>query len=311
MTSFSLPSLEQIAQLSLACQIPVDWLSDSDRTSNFIQEHAFDQQLATDLDLAEKRATHFNLGISAECYLNTWVTVKDDLNAMLSIRFFNMNPDQPFVDATITTRPLRESDMIFLRKAAHKAYPKFNVKRLRFWSSGPKKAFLSTETDMRALAIPITYLQETEKNDIRDEIRIAPSIDSKNYMNAQKAYEDINSEFPQHNEQAQLISEDVLNECITAGTMFDVFRKDKWCGYIGVLPEIHLGFKTYTIQELLLTKEARGFGFGAELNLALARNIKAEGHVLFGTIHGNNRGAITSALRAGRLDLGGWHWLSV
>ena len=54
---------DDLARFSLGCQRPLAWASETERLKNLTAEHAFDLQLATDLDIATRRAEHFALGL--------------------------------------------------------------------------------------------------------------------------------------------------------------------------------------------------------------------------------------------------------
>ncbi len=103
----NLPTAADLARFALAAQHPrtLEWCPESQRLANLAEEHAFDLQLATDLELAGQRAAFINVGPSAEAYLNRWVTASPGLDAMLSIRFKGLDVGQPFVDVSVTSRP--------------------------------------------------------------------------------------------------------------------------------------------------------------------------------------------------------------
>ncbi len=112
-----------------------------------------------------------------------------------------------------------------------------------------------------------------------------------------------------HPDQAGLLSKKELQKTIEAGTMFDVIWHGEWSGYAGTLAKTTNGLPAQSVQEMLLAPHARGHGFGASLSILLARHLSADGRVLSGTVHGENRGAWMAARRAGRHDVGGWWWM--
>ncbi len=59
-----LPSARDLACMTLEQQHPLTrtWQDDHARLANLAQEHAFDVQLATDLDLAARRAAFMDVG---------------------------------------------------------------------------------------------------------------------------------------------------------------------------------------------------------------------------------------------------------
>ncbi|MPY65466.1 hypothetical protein F8S09_02005 [Deinococcus sp. SDU3-2] len=225
---------------------------------------------------------------------------------MLSIRFEGLDWEKPFVDASVTTRPLMPDDLPALRKVALDIYGAFRPGRLRVWSAAEMGAFPDTRPDMRVLAAPLADLRGAE---LPDGLTLIPTRDTSHHAEAVAAYADVDAEHPGHVGQARMLSEDDLAAAIAAGTMFDVLWKGQWSGYAGTLPETLLGLPAQVVQELLLAPHARGHGLGPHLSTLLARALPDDGRVLLGTIHGENRGAREAALRAGRRDIGGWTWV--
>ncbi len=306
MISENLPPAAELARFSLAEQHPLtlNWCPEPERLANLAEEHAFDLQLATDLELAGKRAEFINVGPPAQAYLNRWVTVSPGLDAMLSIRFKGMDVGKPFVDVSVTSRPVLAQDFPALIESALRKYGDFHPLRIRIWSAA--ETFADLRPDQRVLAAPLAELGGREA---APGLRLKPTADLSHYADAQAAYAAVDAAHPKHPGQAGLLSEEDLQDTINAGTMFDVVWCGGWSGYAGTLPEIQLGLSAQVIQEMLLAPHARGHGFGSSLSTLLARHLPADGRVLSGTIHGENRGAQMAARRAGRHDIGGWWWV--
>ncbi|WP_102127361.1 hypothetical protein [Deinococcus planocerae] len=307
-----LPTAADLASFSLAAQHPLtrSWVDDPTRLALLEGEHAFDLQLATDLDLAAQRAEFLDVGQPAEAFLNRWVEVGPDLCVMLSIRFEGLDREKPFVDVSVTSRPLTPAELPALRVAGLDGYGAFRPGRLRIWSAGPLDGWTAevpgARPDMRVLAAPLAELRERE---VPDELTLRPTRDLTHHADAVAAYAAVDTKHPGHVGQARVIEEDALQQVIEAGTMFDVLWKGRWSGYAGALPKPKHGLPAYSVQELLLAPPARGHGLGPYLSTLLARHLPDDGRVLSGTIHGENQGARQAALRAGRHDVGGWAWV--
>lgn len=305
MHPLSLPSAADLARFSLAAQHPLtlSWCPEAERLANLAEEHAFDLQLATDLELARQRAEFLRAGPPAEVYLNRWVRLTPDLSAMLSIRFKGLDVGQPFVDVSVTSRPVGEGDFAVLAEAARREYAPFRPPRLRFWST---EVFPNLRPDQRVLAAPLAELKGGE---VAPGLSLRPTTDLSHYEDARTAYAAVDAAHPEHPGQARLLSEDDLRDTVEAGTMFEVVWRGAWSGYAGTLPKTKNGLPAQSIQEMLLAPHARGHGLGASLSILLARHLPDDGRVLSGTIHSENRGALTAARRAGRRDVGGWWWM--
>ena len=305
-----LPSLSQLAEFSLTAQHPLtrQWQADSARLERLAEIHAFDLQLATDLELAGQRAEFLKVGQAAEAFLNRWVRVPPDLHAMLSIRFQGLDIKKPFVDASLLSRPLTALDLPALAEVAREVYGAFKPLYLRLWSAAPTGHFAGTGPDKRFLGAPISVLVG---GDVPPELSLRPTLDFTHYAEAQAAYADVDAQHPQHPGQAALQDQADLQESIEAGTLFDVLVRGEWAGYVGATEAEDaegdtLGLSAYVVQEIILAPAFRGRGYGAALSTLLARSLPDQSRVLIGTVHAENRGAVTAALRAGRVDVGGW-----
>lgn len=295
--------------MSLAAQHPLSlgWCPEAVRLEGLAEEHAFDLRLATDLELAQGRAERMALGHPAEAYLNCWLTVTGDLQAMLSIRFERGDPGRPFVDVSVTSRPLTPGDVPVLADLARNTYSAFRVPRLRFWiplrQLEAQTTFSGVSPDMRVLAAPLAGLRHRE---IPAGLSLTSTQDLSHYDDAVGAYAAVDAAHPGHPGQAKVLPTVELQEAIDAGTMFDVLWQGEWSGYAGTLPETQLGLPAQVVQELLLAPHARGLGLGTFLSTLLVRHLPDDGRVLSGTIHAQNRGSLQAATRADRHDLGGW-----
>jgi GNAT superfamily N-acetyltransferase len=303
-----LPTAAELARFTLAAQHPLTraWQPDSARLERLAEAHEFDLQLATDLELAGQRAEFLDVGQAAQAFLNRWVRVQSDLEAMLSIRFEGLDRTKPFVDATILSRPFVQSDLHALARVAREAYGAFRPLYLRLWSAEPEGHFSGTGPDKRFLA---GRLSELAAAPTPPELSLSPTRDLSRYPDAQAAYASVDAAHPAHVGQAKLQSGEDLQESIDAGTFFDVLVNGEWAGYVGATHETEgdtLGLDAYVVQELILAPGFRGRGYGASLSTLLARALPQPERVLIGTIHARNVGAQRAAKAAGRLDVGGW-----
>lgn len=172
---------------------------------------------------------------------------------MLSIRFEGLDREKPFVDASVTSRPLTAADLPVLMTTGLDVFGAFRPGRLRIWSAAPMDRWTAevpgARPDRRVLAEPLRELQECK---VPDDLTLRPTRDLTHYADAVTAYAAVDAEHPSHVGQARIMDEDDLREVIEAGTMFDVIWRDQWSGYVGALPKPKHGLPTYSIQEMLL-----------------------------------------------------------
>lgn len=303
----------ELAHFTLAAQHPLtqEWCPDAEgRLARFAADHEFDLQLATDLELATRRAT-LAPGHAPKEMLNRWVAVSRDLSMMLSIRFEGLDPAKPFVDATVLSRPVTPEDLAALGSAAVNVFGTFGPRYLRLWSSAAVNDFAGTRRDKRFVGAPVADLATRGRTTIPEELSIAVARDLVHWDDAAAAYRAVDDKHHTHPDQSRLQDVEDLQESIEGGTLFDVLVDGTWAGWIGVLEDSSssLGLPCYEVQELILAPGFRGRGYGTHLTTLLARELPERQRVLLGTIHADNRGALEAALRAGRRDVGGWFQL--
>jgi GNAT superfamily N-acetyltransferase len=301
-----IPTADELAHYTLERQHPLlrSWLDDATLLAAFTKHHEeVDVLLATDLAIAAARVERFAPGQPAESMLNQWVPAGDDLHAMVSMRYEGLDPTKPFVDATPLSRSLRTTDLPALAAVALKAYGIHHPRYLRLWSAEPR--IRGTHPDRRFLAAPISELQP---RDVPPGLALTRAASVDHYDEAQRAYDAVDAEHPQHTQQAALQDRDDLQEAADAGLLFDVTVNGEWAGYASATLDSSntLGFPTYVVQEIILTPAHRGHGYGSHLSNLLAASLPDQTRILTGTIHAANTGARNAALKAGRHDIGGW-----
>jgi len=302
------PTARELAEFSLPAQHPVTrrWVDDELRLDLLTKQHELDIELMTDPEIARMRIERFAPDRPIEIMFNQWVQVAADLHVMLSMRYEGGDPTKPFVDASALSRPLQLGDLEPTAEAASKHYGSLDPTYLRLWSSEPEGSFPGTLPDRRFLAAPLSVLRRAGEP-VPSELTLAKATSLANYERAQAAYDAVDAAHPAHPGQARLQDRDDLESTVKDGFLFDVLVDGAWAGYIGAkLEGQDLGLPAYTVQDIVLAATSRGRGYGAHLTTLLARNLPDDYPFLVGTIHADNRGARTAALKAGRTDIGGW-----
>jgi L-amino acid N-acyltransferase YncA len=297
-----------LAEFSLPAQHPVTrrWVDDETRLELLTKQHELDIELLVDPEIATLRTERFAPGRPIELMFNQWVPIGADQQVMLSMRYEDGDPTKPFVDASALRRPLQLSDLRPAAEAASRYFGSLNPAYLRLWSSEPTGSFPESLPDKRFLAGPLSVLRRAGEP-VPSELSLVQATSLANYELAQAAYDAVDAAHPDHPEQAQLQRRDKLEGTVEDGLLFEVMVDGNWAGYVGALSDSqNLGLPAYIVQDLILAANYRGRGYGPHLTTLLARALPDDLTYLIGTIHANNRGAITAATTAGRTDLGGW-----
>jgi L-amino acid N-acyltransferase YncA len=302
------PTARELAGFSLPAQHPLtrSWVDDELRLELLTKQHELDIELLTDPEIAALRTERFAPGRPIEVMFNQWVEVAADQHVMLSMRYEDGDPAKPFVDASALSRPLQPGDVRPAASAASKYFGSLKPKYLRLWSSEPAGWIPECLPDKRFLAGPLDVLRRAG-TPLPAELTLVRANSLANYERAQAAYDAVDAAHPDHPEQAQLQRRDKLESTVEDGFLFDVMVDGTWAGYIAAQPDgQYLGLPAYTVQDIILAPGSRGRGYGPHLTTLLARALPDDLSFLIGTIHANNRGAITAAQTAGRTDIGGW-----
>jgi len=101
-----------------------------------------------------------------------------------------------------------------------------------------------------------------------------------------------------------------LEEYIAAGGLRLIWIDGALAGVIGGVRMVELGLRGWRLRERVLGGRWRGAGFGSAALDAAIRDLSTEpDDLLWGTILPENRGSMGSALRLGRVDVGGLWWI--
>jgi len=305
-----LPTARELAGYALTAQHPLTrtWVDDHTRLELLSEQREIDVRLAHDVDIAAARAHRFAPGSPPGALLNRWADVGDGLQAMMSMRYEGEDSRRPFVDATPLSRPLTEQDARSLVRVAGRIYGPLKPRYLRLWSARPHGTFPRSGPDKRFMAAPLHALRAGNGRHIPSELALTRARSLRNYPQAQLAYVTARDRHPDHARQAALHSIEDLADTQAAGGLFDITVNGTWAGYVAATTDSDdtLGLPAYVVQELILTAEFRGRGYGPLLTTLLAHLLPDQERVLVGTIHAANHGALHAAESAGRADVGGW-----
>ena len=304
-----LPSANELAAHSLDQQHPLtrSWVPAAQRLSLLATEHRMDIDLAVDPALATARRDRFGPEHPVDAFFNQWVQVSPDLSVMLSIRYEGGDPARPFVDVSALTRAATSADIASVAEATRARYGALGPRYLRWWSCERSGHYPNSSQDKRFLAAPVDQLARTR---VPAELRLQRATAVEHYDEARQAYAQVDTDHPEHPEQAVIEARADLELACARGLLFDVVWHGSWAGYVAVARGHRLGLPGYKVAELLLATSARGHGLGQFLTPLLARHLldraTTPAPVLIGTIHAGNTGALRAAMRGGRHDVGGW-----
>jgi hypothetical protein len=145
----------------------------------------------------------------------------------------------------------------------------------------------------------------------RVELRRAESLAF--YPDYQAAYAEMLDERPLLRGEIATESRETLAECLEQGLLHEVLVDGAWSGLIAARADLVAGVRGLQVVEIVLTRAARGQGLGSAVHQRFARVVAAIDPVtvILGTISAKNAPSLRTALKAGRLEIGAWHWIDL
>jgi hypothetical protein len=284
------------------------------------------RQLERDLDWLE------NLGEGFERHLpvigatpamdNHRVLEVDGTRVMLGIRFRGGEITLPFVDVVRSSQPVTSADQVrAISDLVRREFAVFKPLKLRFYQPAHLEfqfELPGASGDKRVLAAPLAAMLAQPAPDGLERVTLqrgTRATDLEFYERYVATYAEAYLERPWLPNESEPESPEDMREHLENGQIFEIFVDghgvENWSGVTGTEPDTAFGLRGFLVLEMLLAKNVRGQRLGAAVQRRLAEAMVASGEpgdVLYGTIGSNNPPMLTTATRAGRVDVGGWFW---
>ena len=281
------------------------WVSTADRKKALAEELAWWLDVAArDFQYARDYQAHQpQSGAPAECFLDRWLPVSGDLMALAGPRYRDRDPHRPFVGITATSRPLTEADVDAIRDLAHRHFSVFEPGYVLLWTSKAAGAWRGTGSDSRLLAAPLVHLRSRR---VDPELSLHRETDLSNYERYISLHRKSRALSPPEWLNDRPESPETFGALVSSGMAWSVEATGRWAGFLAARDDVARGMRGACIVELMLEPMFRGRGYGPHLSVLLAQHLPHPDDLcLFGTIHHANAPAYRSAVRAGRIDVGG------
>ena len=319
MTEKPIPSAlgESLVAAAVAAANPLlgQWYSQPELERNFAHALAGDLRRLESLELAEQFRHHCPVpGAEPEDYRNRLLELDGSGWALIGIRFRGLDLARPFIALVAASRPLAwPGELLSVADRAARAYALFRPKHLRIFV--PSHLELDVDEvgggywERRLLAAPIATLQSLPKPDHYRRIMLVQAQDLGFYDGYRAAYEELLHESPGHAEYATAESAEDMQRYLDTGCVFEVYVDSEWAGIVGGFPEREQGLSGLTVAEMFLAGRYRGLGLGAAMQRRFLGELDSALGLLWGAIDVRNVSALRTALRCGRVDVGGYLWL--
>lgn len=130
------------------------------------------------------------------------------------------------------------------------------------------------------------------------------------YGSYERMYEDFWATSPTLRDAIGIESRDDLETYRRSGGLRLVFVDDELAGLIGAIRHAELGLRGWRLRERVMADRFRGGGFATAALWRFVRDLRREpGDLVWGTIMRENQPSMRSALKLGRIDVGGLVWV--
>jgi hypothetical protein len=212
-----------------------------------------------------------------------------------------------------STLPGIISDASVLRRLAHE-FAVFAPRRIRFYQPAhvPIDA-LATHIDQHFLAGLARDMAARPTAPGLARVILRRPADLGFYPRYVEAYEQMFLERPQMRGEVRIESEETLAACHSEGLLHEIEVDGVWAGIVAARHQVVAGVRGTYMVEILLDRVARGQRLGPAVHQLLAAKVAATdpSAVVTGTIARVNLPSLKVATRAGRVEIGAWHWIDV
>jgi GNAT superfamily N-acetyltransferase len=251
-------------------------------------------------------------GASPDDYKNRLLKV-GGLELLTGIRFLSLDLAQPFVDVMYQSEAVLTSKQLGdIQDAIRQEFAVFHPKRVRFYIPSQLPRF-SQDSDKQLIAAPLGVMLAQPEPDSIEHVRLEQAASLTFYADYAAIYRQLHADHPELRAVARAESQADMQAYLEDEHLLEIFVDGTWAGVTAVFRDTNTGLGGFCVAEMVLAKAFRAQGLGSAVQLKLAAQLLSQGaestEILFGTIGDVNIPAQRTALRAGRVDLGGHVWL--
>jgi GNAT superfamily N-acetyltransferase len=262
---------------------------------------------------ADKRALCPVPGLNDQDYLVRLLASPDGRHVLAELRFKGLDLAQPFVELVGADFALSAHTTCQLCAAIASQFRRARPRWLRIYRGAhePDDAMwdeLPWLPDLRVVVGPVSAIRAGADPGATGLVLRPATADSLTAF--RDAFAAFAAAEPALAAEVTALTDDDAGALIRAGTLYDGWLGHRWVGHIGVRPTRFLGAPAFEVVSEIVAPAARGRGLGPALQRALAHRLDPDA-LLVGTVHATNRPSLATALRVGRIDVGGWRFLDL
>lgn len=239
----------------------------------------------------------------------------DGLTLIACINFRDISGDYPFVRILVASEPPGSyRDRNGLATSLVAAFREFKPRAALFYQPDHLPPHAPTmRIDDHLLAAPACVMAARPLPQGSERVTLRHARDLSFYPRYVALYQEAYDERPQLKGEVRTESEASLEECRAGGHLYEILVDDVWSGIVAAKAMTLAGLHGLYMVEIVLGATARGKKLGPAVHYRLASEIVARHPetVVYGTIAARNPWSRQAALRAGRIEIGAWHWISL
>lgn len=286
----------------------------TDLKADLLRETARYAALLTDEVAARESAARMpSVKVAAPSFKPRLITVHG-LRCLAHIEFTSTNGDCPFIRLEAASRaPGSIADPALFAGLAG-AFEAFKPRACMFHHPAhlPLLA-LGSKIDQHILAAPAQVMATREPVTGLRRVALGRATDLDVYPRYVEAYEQVYRERPQLRDVVHIESTSSLAECLGHGLLLDILVDGGWAGIVAARREMVAGLSGIYMVDIVMLPAIRGQGLGPAVHQRLAELVAVDdpAAVIHGTISPLNTPSLKTALRAGRIEIGAFHWLEL
>ncbi len=230
------------------------------------------------------------------------------------IDFSDPSGSSPFVAIyRASVPPGAISDRTILRRIAGEFAP-FAPRRIRFYQPAHVPiAVAGAYIDQRFLAGLARDMAARPEAPGLARVALHRPADLSFYPRYVAAYNEMFLARPQMRGAVRIECETTLAASHAEGLLYEISVGGLWAGIVAARHQVIVGVRGAYMVEILLDSMVRGQRLGPAVHRRFAANVAATdpSTLITGTIAAVNEPSLKAASRAGRVEIGAWHWVDV
>jgi hypothetical protein len=232
-----------------------------------------------------------------------------------TLNFHGTAGEYPFICLSRSTIPAGTiKDWSPLKQRLLSRFAEFKPRAILFFH--PSHLPLNAETagiDDHLLAAPARCMADRPKARGFERVNLKRSTVLDFYPRYKAIYKATYAERPELRGEVRTETEDSLAYCLKEGFLFEIIVDGKWAGVVAAKWRTLVGIRGVFMVEIVLSPEVRGQSLGPAVHQIFAGAVASvePAAVIIGTIWTKNYWSRQAALRAGRIEIGAWHWVEL